>query len=373
MKRRLTSVVLILLVASLAGLVAACDSGLPDDAVAKVGDVYITLDEFNKAAAWDASLYGLTPEGDPDTYRSLQDWALENLVMNELAAQEAERLSLTVTDEELQTELEGYLAYYQGDQAALEADLAETGLAWDDFRELSREGLLRGKVKDEITKDVTVTEQEVSDYYEANKTTYYVKPSRQMRHILIVPQTNGAASAAAPTITLAGGGITQADLDAALATAQQVRQSLLSSGDWDGLAAQYSDDPSTKDSGGDLGTVYEGQMLASFEEVAFALGLDEISEPIQTPYGYEIVQVTSITVGGQKSLDEVKPEIESTLLSQARDEAWNAWVEAQKTEVSVIYREDLPLPSSPSTTSTTVPPGSTTTTATSAQTTTTKP
>ena len=45
--------------------------------------------------------------------RSLQDWALENLVVNELAAQEAERLSLTVTDEELQTELEGYLAYYQ--------------------------------------------------------------------------------------------------------------------------------------------------------------------------------------------------------------------------------------------------------------------
>ena len=114
-------------------------------------------------------------------------------------------------------------------------------------------------------------------------------------------------------------------------------------------------------------------MLASFEEVAFSLGLDEISEPVQTPYGYEIIQVTSITEGGQKTLDEVKAEIESTLLSQARDEAWNAWVEAQKTEVGVIYREDLPLPSSPSTTSTTVPPGSTTTTATSAQTTTTKP
>ena len=372
MKRRLAGVVLILIVASLASLMAACDSGLPDDAVAKVGDVYITLDEFNKAAAWDASLYGLTPEADPDTYRSLQEWALENLVVNELAAQEAERLSLTVTDEELQAELEGYLAYYQGDQAAIESALAEAGLTWEEFRELSREGLLRGKVKDEVTKDVTVTEQEITGYYEANKTTYYVKPSRQMRHVLIVPQASGATAATTPT-TASPGGITQAAWDAALATAQEVRRSLVSSGDWDGLAAQYSGDPSTKDSGGDLGTVYEGQMLASFEEVAFALELDEISDPIQTPYGYEIIQVTSIVVGGQKTLDEVKSEIESTLLSQAKDEAWNTWVEAQKVEVGVVYREDLPLPSSPSTTSTTVPSGPTTTSPASAGTTTTKP
>ena len=122
-----------------------------------------------------------------------------------------------------------------------------------------------------------------------------------------------------------------------------------------------------------MGTVYEGQMLASFEEVAFALELDEISDPIQTPYGYEIIQVTSIVVGGQKTLDEVKSEIESTLLSQAKDEAWNAWVEAQKVEVGAVYREDLPLPSSPSTTSTTVPSGPTTTSPASAGPTTTKP
>jgi parvulin-like peptidyl-prolyl isomerase len=372
-KRRLAGVVLILIVASLASLVAACKSGLPNDAVAKVGDVYVTLDEFNKAAAWDASLYGLTPEADPDTYRSLQEWALENLVMNELAAQEAERLGLTVTDEELQTELDGYLAYYQGDQAAIESALAQAGLTWDEFRELSREGLLRGKVKDEVTKDVAVTEQEIADYYEANKTTYYVKPSRQMRHILIVPQPSGATAAAVPTTTTSSGGITQAAWDAALATAEQVRRSLVSSGDWDGLAGQYSGDPSTKDSGGDLGTVHEGQMLESFEEVAFALQLDEISDPIQTPYGYEIIQVTSITVGGQKTLDEVKSEIESTLLSQAKDEAWNTWVEAQKVEAGVVYREDLPLPTSPSTTSTTASSGPTTTGPASAETTTTKP
>ncbi len=373
MKRRLAGVVLILIAASLASLPAACDGGLPDDAVAKVGDVYITLDEFNKAAAWDASLYGLTPEADPDTYKSLQEWALENLVVNELAAQEAERLGLTVTDEELQTELDGYLAYYQGDQAELESALAETGLTWEEFRELSREGLLRGKVKDDVTKDVTVTEQGIADYYEANKTTYYVKPSRQMRHILVVPQTSGAAAAAAPTTTVSSGGITQADWDAALATAQQVRRSLVSSGDWDELAVQYSGDSSTKDAGGDLGTVYEGQMLASFEEAAFALELDEISDPVQTPYGYEIIQVTSITVGGQKTLDEVKSEIESTLLSQAKEEAWSAWVEAQKVAADVVYREDLPLPSSPSTTSTTVPSGPTTTGPVSSGTTTTKP
>lgn len=372
MKRRLAGIAVILIVASVASLAAACGGGLPDNAVAKVGDVYISLEDFNKAVSWDASLYGLNPEADPETYKSLQEWALENLVVNQIASMEAERLSLMATDEELQTELDGYVAYYGGDQEIIEQELAGAGLTWEGFREISREGLVRGKVKDEVTKDVTVTEEEISDYYDANKTTYYVKPSRQIRHILIVPQASEATATGAPTAT-SPGGVTQADWDAALATAQEVKRTLVASEDWEGLAAQYSGDPSTKDSGGDLGTVYQGQMLESFEKAAFALELDEISDPVQTPYGYEIIQVTSITVGGQKTLEEVRSEIESTLLSQAKDEAWNTWVEQRKVEVGVVYREDLPMPASPSTTSTTEPLGSTTTGAVPAETTTTEP
>jgi foldase protein PrsA len=297
----------------------------------------------------EAAAYGITEEAYPDDYdayvKSLQEYVLQNLVLNEIANQEAAKLGFAVTDEEVQAEVDTYVASYAGDQAAFEADLKAGGLTLDTFKKNLKEGLLRDKVRQEVIKDITsVPDEDVAAYYEANKSSYYVEPSRQLRHILIKPEAADEAAS-----------ITDADWAAALATASEVRAKLVASGDWTALAAEYSDDFATKDKGGDLGTVTEGQKVKEFEDAAFALELDDISQPVKTVYGYELIQATGITVGGEQTLDKVRDQIVAQLLAKAQDEAWNKWLAERLAEAAVIYRDDL----RPETTTTTESPTTT--------------
>jgi parvulin-like peptidyl-prolyl isomerase len=397
-KRRLLSVALVLAVAVAAGSVAGCGDELPDNAVAKVGEVYISNDDFNARVGQEAGAYGLTQETDPETYKQIQDWVLEGMIWTELALVEAEDLGLTATDEEVQNSIDTIANdYFEGDQAKFEEELTAEGYTLDEFKEMQREGLLANKVYDEITKDVTtVPNEQIAAYYEANKADYTVEASREVRHILIAPEAGGATgvstssstavsgtttsvagstattsdagptTSTTPTSAESAGAVTEADWAVALAAALEVRDSLMGGGDWTELAAEYSDDPSNKDSGGDLGTVYEGEMVEAFEQAAFSLQLDEISAPVRTTYGYHVIQVTGITEGGQQPLEEVRDQIESTLLEEAKLAAWSQWVEQAKIRVGVIYRSDM----RPTTTTTAAPAE---TTGTTGQTTTTAP
>ncbi len=336
MKSRLLGAVLVSAVAALAVLVLACgENALPEGTVAKVGATFITEEQLDAEVTQEAAAYGITEEAYPDDYdeyyKSLREYVLQNLVLNELAAQEAAKLGFTVTDDEVQAQVDTYISSYAGDQAAFEADLKAGGLTLDTFKQNLKDGLLRDKVRQEVVKDVTsVPDEDVAAYYEANKSSYYVEPSRQLKHILIKPEAADAAT-----------GITEADWAAALATAAEVRTKLVATGDWTALAAEYSDDFATKDKGGDLGTVTKGQKVKEFEDAAFALELDDISQPIKTVYGYEIIQPTGITVGGDQTLDAVRDQIVAQLLAQAQEDVWNKWTSQRLAEANVIYRDDL--------------------------------
>lgn len=337
MKSRLLGTVLVLVLGALMGLTVACggNSLLPDGVAAQVGDTYIMEDELNAQVEQEAAAYGITKEAFPDNYQtyyeSLQAYVLQNLIVNLITSQEATALGLSVTDDEVQEQLDNYLEYYDGDETAFEEDLAASGLTLETFTQNLEDGLLREKLQEEVVKDITsVPEEDVAAYYEDNESNYYVEPNRVLRHILIKPEAADEET-----------GITDADWDAALETANEVRIELVATGDWAGLAAEYSDDLATKNAGGDLGTVYMGEQIKEFEDAAFALDLDDISEPVKTVYGYEIIQATGITIGGVQTLDEVKAQIEAQLLSLAQEEAWNAWLDQKTAEANVIYRDDL--------------------------------
>ena len=353
MKKNLLIVTLTIAVVLLPSLMTGCNSELPGDAVAKVGEVYISAEEFDDAVAQEARYFGITEDEQPDTYRDIQRWVLENLVVSELARLEAVELAIQASDEEVQERLDEYVTYYfEDDQAQLVDQLAAEGMTLEDLKTDIREGIVNDKVQEEVLKDIAdVPDEDVAAYYQENKSDYYVEASRRVRHILIVPTAGSAPSdssestapGASTTTTVAdtAGELTEADWAAALALAEEVKAKLLAGGDWTELASEYSDDLKTKDNGGDLGEVFLGETIAAFEEAAFALGLEEISEPVRTVYGYEIIQAISITEAGERPLDEVRDQIESMLLSEARAEAWQQWVETKKSQVGVIYRKDL--------------------------------
>jgi foldase protein PrsA len=389
-KKFLLAVLVLVLLAGTAGLVAGCGGNLPKDSVAKVGSVIITQKAFDQRIAdFEIQYAGQLPDKAtaPDDYKLFQQDVLEYMITYELATQAADDMKLAITDADVQTEIDKILKdTFSGDQAKFDEALKTQGITLDQLKKSYRESMLLQKVYDEVTKSVTtVPDSEIQAYYDAHKTDYFVAETRTARHVLLTPaagrvDATTSTSAATTTTTAATGSSdtttatsssttttaapTQADWDSALEAAKLVEAQLKAGADWTIEAKQYSDDPGSKETGGDLGTISKGEMVAEFEAAVFSQEKDAISDPVKTAYGYHIIQVTGINPEKQYTLDEVKEEIKSTLLSDAKTKAWQTWIEDQKKKVGVVYGSAwVTTTTTAATTVTTAPAGTAATTA----------
>ncbi|NLH49167.1 MAG: hypothetical protein GX444_11265 [Myxococcales bacterium] len=128
----------------------------------------------------------------------------------------------------------------------------------------------------EYEKEVTLTDAQVQEYYEANKEKEFKQPEQvHARHILIKsePATDAAQK------------------EAARLKAESLRLKLQNGGDFAELAKANSDDPGSKDKNGDLGWFGRGRMVKTFEDTAFSLEPNKISEVVESPFGYHIIEV----------------------------------------------------------------------------------
>jgi peptidyl-prolyl cis-trans isomerase SurA len=106
-------------------------------------------------------------------------------------------------------------------------------------------------------------------------------PSRiGARHILV--SYKGAPHAVA--------GVKRSEAEARLLATQIARDAKQPGADWNALAAKYTDEPGSKETGGDLGKFGRGQMVPPFENAAFALQVGEISDVVQSPFGFHVIQ-----------------------------------------------------------------------------------
>ena len=147
-----------------------------------------------------------------------------------------------------------------------------------------------------------VTDADVAAYYNAHKADYYVDQQVKVRHILIAaPQGADAKTDAA-----------------AKAKAQGILDKIHAGGDFAALAKANSDDPGSKDSGGELGYVKaNGQMVPAFQDAAMKLKAGETSGLVRTNFGYHIIQATARDEAHDKPVSEVAGEIRPILEQQA--------------------------------------------------------
>lgn len=314
-------------------MVMGCGGNLPKGAVAKVGEALVSQDQFNKLkAAYEAA--GRAPDKDkqPEEYRSFEQGLAEYLVVTEVLRQESSAYNITITEQDVQNQVDQIKQMFQGDQKKFDAALKKQNMTLEQFTQSIRDSLLFDEMKEAVTKGSAVSEEEAKAYYEAHKGDFVQQEARDTRHILIVPVQPAAASTAS-TIP------TQTDWDAAKAEAEKVRSQIQNGADFITEAAKYSDDDATKDSGGDLGPVIRGQMVPAFEEAVFRLKKGELSQPVKTQYGYHLIEVTDITPEKQLAYDEVKENIKSTLLDEKQSKTWREWLGSKQAERRVEYRE----------------------------------
>ena len=351
MTKRIVVVVSVLMLVGLFAMVAGCGgSELPDNAVAQVGDVYVTQEQLDaRVADFEAQYAGSIPDeaSDPEGYKEFTKDVLDYLITYEVVTQNAEELAISVTDEEVQTEIGTILEQtFGGDQAQFDEALKAQNMTVEQLKVNYKESMLLQKAYEAVTKDVTtVPDADIAAYYEENKADYFVDETRTARHILVSPsaeeESSTTSTTAAGDTTTTTAAPTEADWEDALTEAEEVRKELADGGDWTALAAEYSDDPGSKEVGGDLGVVSKGQMVPEFDESVFSLAKDEISQPIKSSYGYHIIQVTDITEAKQYTLDEVKEDISSNLVNEKKGEVWQEWLDSIRAKLGVIFKAGM--------------------------------
>ena len=314
-------------------MVLGCGGNLPKGAVAQVGQALVSQDQFNKLkATYEAA--GRAPDEDkqPEEYRSFEQGVAEYLVVMEVLRQEAPGYKITITEQEVQSQVDHIKQMFQGDQKKFDSALKNQNMTLEQLTQSIRDRLMFDEMRAAVTKGSAVSEAEAEAYYEAHKADFVQQEARDTRHILIAPVQPAAGSTGTTTPT-------QADWDAAKAEAEKVRSQIQNGADFVTEVGKYSDDAASKDSGGDLGPVIRGQMVPAFEEAVFSLKKGELSQPVKTQYGYHLIEVTDITPGKQLAYDEVKESIKSTLLDEKQSKTWREWLASKQAELGVEYRE----------------------------------
>jgi peptidyl-prolyl cis-trans isomerase D len=156
-----------------------------------------------------------------------------------------------------------------------------------------------------VADKVTVDPADVQRAYSANQNAYRIPERVKVRHILIETPKPGP-----------DGKVDQKGVDEARAKAQDVLKQLKATGDWAGLAKKYSADPGSKDKGGELDWLSKGQTVAEFEKAAFAQNKGQISDPVQSSFGFHIIQTEDKEDAHLKPLAEVKPGIEEAIKAE---------------------------------------------------------
>lgn len=244
-----------------------------DKIIAKV-DNYIVLKSELERAYQDY----ITNGGTPSQEARCQYLAI--LIRNKLMVAKAEIDSVLVEDDQVESNLQRrfdlILGQYGGSSQQIEAAYGKTiDQIKGDLYDQVKEQLVVQKMQDEITKDVTVTPAEVKRFF--NKipadSVPYLSAEVEVAQIVRIAKVSEAQK---------------------LATQQQlieIRERIVKGEDFATLARQFSADPSVVANGGDMGFVGRGMMVPQFEAMSFKLKPGEISMPVETDFGFHIIQL----------------------------------------------------------------------------------
>ncbi len=225
--------------------------------------------------------------GDPITKQELFDAMylqngseiLDQLITRQLIFQEANRIGITISEEEVDEEIDTIIEEsFQGEEEEFLMVLEQYGISLEAFREDARLNLLAAEI---ALEQVDFTEEDVEKYFAEQRFLYDQPEEIEARHILVEDE----------------------------AEAQEVVGLLEEGEDFSDLAREYSIDMSNKDDGGYLGFFGRGRMVEEFEEAAFSLEIGDLSGPVATEYGYHIIEVLDRVEEEEVQFEDVKDQV----------------------------------------------------------------
>ncbi|MBI5640425.1 MAG: peptidylprolyl isomerase [Nitrospirae bacterium] len=182
-------------------------------------------------------------------------------------------------------------------------------------------------VKQKTAKDISVTDKDIEIYYKTHQDEFKVKEQVLARHILVKVDADAS----------------EEDKKKARTKAEDLLKRVKAGEDFAKLATEFSDDPSAKTKGGDLGYFSRGRMVKEFEDAAFALKPGDISDIVTTKYGYHIIKVTDKKGEETLPLESImKERIRKKLLEDFRQAKIKDFIDKAIKDAGVeLYRDKL--------------------------------
>jgi peptidyl-prolyl cis-trans isomerase SurA len=298
-----------------------------EEIIARVNNEIITRSEYEKArlsAAEDAKSEcqnRCTPEQLQNDIEERQKHTLRDLVDQSLLVQRAKDMGVSV-EPELIKRLDAIRTDNKlGSMEDLEKAVSGQGMNWEDFKNNIRNTLLTQRViSSEVGSHITVSDDEISKYYEAHKAEFVRPEQVALREIVV--STEGKKPEELP------------DLKKKAETALKRVQD----GEDFGEIAKRLSDGSTKSQGGFLGIYKRGELSKELEDKVFQMKRNQLTEVMETKQGYLILQVLEHYDEGEQSLPKVKNEITDKLYSVRMEPAMREYLKTLREQSYVVIK-----------------------------------
>ncbi len=330
------------------GILTGCTIG---KGIITVNDEAITKAEYDK-------IYNQTMQSpqmaflgdaakDPESIFSLmtRDKIVNELIVKKILAQEIKKQEITVSGDEVKAKKEALIAQLGGEKEFKER-LKQAGVTDSEITNDIKEEIKIDKLV-ALNGDITVSDNEVKDFYNKNKEKFNNPERVRASHILI--EANPVAIKQEIVDSDKDAKLTPSQIDAKVkakmdeikAQAEKIRnQAVQNPKAFAELAKKYSADPGSKNQGGDLGFFAKGQMVKPFEAVAFTIQPNKISEVILTQYGYHIIMVTDRAKAGMSPLADVSGDIKAYLAQTKKVQILQNLFDNLKSSAKVVYVDE---------------------------------
>jgi peptidyl-prolyl cis-trans isomerase C len=248
-------------------------------------------------------------------YRGL----LDRVILFKLLANEAKVRGVTVTPQEV-TERIAQIKQQFPSEAEFQKELAKRHTTMAQLQEEQRRDLVNAKtIEAEVAPKLAVTDADLDTFYKANPDQFKEQETVRASHILFSVAKDAAPAAKLATKTEAEG----------------VLKRVKAGEDFAALAKQYSKDPGSAAVGGDLNFFPKGQMVPPFDAAAFAMKPGDISDLVETDFGYHIIKLTEKRTGRTVPLAEVKDRLSEFLKQRKQQELVQQYLLGLKTKYKV--------------------------------------
>lgn len=290
------------------------------EVVAKVNGKELTSFELNEEFQAILPMMGAYHGGmTAEKIAEIREKAMNNLIEKELQYQYALEIGLSVPKKDVDAEFAKMKKQF-GSSAKFKDALKKSGITQDELKGFIKKRLLIATAKkQEVSSKAVFSDAEIKEYYEKNKESYKRPDEFKASHILIKVDPSG----------------TKEDKEKSLNLAKELIARIQKGERFEDLAVKYSDDKGSGSIGGNVGTFHKGMAEEAFEKAVLSLKVGELSDVVETLYGYHIIKLTGVRPEVQLTYDEVKVTIKSKLEKKKGEELYKNLIDELKSKAKI--------------------------------------